>query len=285
MRKALALTIGLLCAVAALAACGSSGSSKNSSGNSGSGSSAVNDLLTKSKSATIRITYTTLDSSGNVTDTWTISQDGQDRVAYIDKTSKIVTVNGTTTSCSDLDTTPDCQTLPGSAGSNLTTGFTSLFTAATSGLAAAATANQLGKQTDDTIAGRSATCVTLTVGGALGNVGKAIAKAVGGNTSAGYQTCVDKDTGFLLKYVVVGVANDKSGIVATEVGQPQDSDFAIPSTTTTTTGSGSTDTSGGNSGTAVPGETTGTTAPCTSVTLPAGVTLPSGITVPCVSPG
>ncbi len=285
MRKVLALTVGLLCAVAAIAACGGISKASGSSSGNGTGSSAFNDLLTKSKSASIRVTYTTLDNSGNVTETWTISQDGADKVAYITKDgdSKIVTVNGTTTSCDNLNTSPDCTTLPGSVGADATTGLTALYTAATSGLAAAAAANGLGKQTDDTVAGRSATCVTLTLGGALGNAGKAIAKAVGSNTNAGYQTCIDKQTGFLLKYVVVGIDNDKSGIVATEVGQPQDSDFTVPSTTTTT--GGSSDTSAGPSGSTAPSGGSATTQPCTSNTLPGGSTIPGGNTIPCISPG
>jgi hypothetical protein len=282
MRKVLALTAGLMCALMALAACG--GSSSNSKGSS-SGSSAFNALLDKSKNATIKITYTTLDNSGNVSDTWTIAQDGSSKVAYEDKDSKFVTVNGTTTSCSNLDTEPDCTTLPGDAGTNLASGLTGLYTAATSGLAAAAAANGIGKQSDDTIAGRSATCVTLTVGSALGNVGKAIAKAAGGNTGAGYETCVDKDTGFLLKYVVVGVGTDKSGIVATVVGQPTDADFATPSTTTTTGGSSDTSGSGNTTETTSPSGGSGTTVACTPMTLPNGITLPPGITSPCASPG
>ena len=284
MRKVLALAAGLLCLLAALSACG--GSSSNKSKGSSSGSSAFNTLVDKAKNATIKVTYTTLDNSGNVSDTWTIAQDGTNKVAYTDKDSKFVTVNGTTTSCSNIDTSPDCTTLPGDAGSNLAGGFTALYTAATSGLAAAAAANNLGKQSDDTIAGRSASCVTLTAGGALGNVGKAIVKLAGGNTGAGYQTCVDKETGFLLKYVIIGVDSDKSGIVATEVGQPTDADFSTPSTTTTSSASSDTTGSGDTTQTTKPaGGGSATTAPCTSETLPNGITLPSGITLPCAQPG
>jgi len=280
MRKVLALTVGLLCALAALAAC-SSGGSKSSGGKNAEFTS----LYDKSKTATLRVTYSTLDESGNTTDTWTISQEGQGKSAYIQKDSKIVTVNGTTTSCDNLSDSPSCETLPGDTG-NLAAGFTGLYTAAGQGIAAAATSGGIGKTSSDTIAGRSAECATVTVGGALGKLGGAVAKALGGNTKAGYETCIDKDTGFLLKWVVVGVNNDKSGIIATKVDQPQDSDFETP--TTTTTSEQPTDTTADTSETTTPDTSSGgsgTTAPCNEETLPDGITLPSGITLPCVSPG
>src|SRR5262249_30144683 len=105
-------------------------------------------------------------------------------------------------------------------------------------------------------------------------------------TGAGYQTCVDKDTGFLLKYVVIGVDSDKSGIVATVVGQPTDADFTTPSTTTTSSESSDTTGSGDTTATTKPaGGGSATTEHCTGETLPNGIRLPPGIALPCAQPG
>jgi hypothetical protein len=281
--------------VALLAACGGSGSSKSgSSAGSGGKDDTFTQLYNKRKDARIRVTYETHGNDGKVEDTFTISQDGPDRVAYIAKDSKTVVNGQSVTTCANIDTQPDCNEVPGGpdATKAVIAGLTGAFTLADTAITAAASAGKFGDKSTETIAGRDAQCVKLTVGSALGNIGGAIAKAVGGNTKAGYQTCIDKETGVLLQWQVVGVGNDQSALIATKVDQPEDSDFTTPTTTSTSEAtSGSTDTTQpessttiagsdttGGSGTTGGGGTTGTTA-CTPYTLPNGATVPN---VPCL---
>jgi len=222
MRKVLAATAGLLCAISALAACSTSDGSKSGSGKNAEFTS----LYDKSKTATLRVTYSTINEDDDEGDTWAISQEGQGKLAYIDKDTKIVTLNGTTTSCENLSDSPRCETLPRGLG-NGASGYTGVYSAAAQGIAAAASGGGIGKTSTETIAGRSAQCATVTVGPARAKLGDADAKAQGDDTNAGYEMCIDKDTGFLLKWVAVGT-DEKGGAVATKVAQPQDSDFEMP---------------------------------------------------------
>jgi hypothetical protein len=281
MSKLLALFVGLLVFVAA---CGSSGSSssgsssKNSSDTASSGG--VNDpafsaLYGRAKDATIRVTYRNLNDAGQPAgDPWTVSQRGADKIAYIEKDSKIVIDGKTATSCDDLQSKPKCRTVPGGPGAAraMVEGFGTVLSAAASAIASAN--GKYGEKSTDTIAGRSADCVTVTGGNIVGKIGGEVAKALGANTKIGYMACIDKNTGVLLKWQVVGIDNEKSGTVAIDVGQPKDSDFDVTSASTTTgTGSGETTTSGGS------GSSTGNCPPITVPGSQISYTVPPG--VPC----
>jgi hypothetical protein len=82
-----------------------------------------------------------------------------------------------------------------------------------------------------------------------------------------YESCLDKETGVVLKWQVQG-GNRAAGIIATKVEQPTAADFEAPTTTQTTEpgSTDSTDTTGADG-------STPTTA-CSPITLPAVARFP-----------
>jgi hypothetical protein len=232
MRKPLAISVGFVLMLGALGACGGGGSSKDAESGDGAGNdSAFTELYNKSKNAKIRVTYQNLDNAGNPKETWTISQDGAGKVAYIADDSKAV-INGDSVSrCSNLETEPSCETVSGgaTAAQGYIAGFGGIFTSAAAGIQAAAASGGFGDPSTETIAGRESECVQLTLNSALGRIGSAIAGAIGGaKANQGTISCIDKQTGILLKYQIIGVDDDESGVVAIEVGDPKDDDFSTP---------------------------------------------------------
>jgi hypothetical protein len=275
MRK---IVIIVVLGALALTACGSSGGSSNGKSGSkpsknGSGSS-FEQLYNQRKNAKLKVTYGNVDKSGATTDSFTIAQDGATKTAYIQEDSETIVNGDTVTQCSNLKETPECTSTPGGAAAAQATiaGFTGLLTAAETGINGWAAAGGVGDESTETIAGRTAQCVTITASSILGKAGGAVAGALGAKKDAGYESCIDKDTGVLLKWVIVGTSEDKSGLVATAVTQPTDADFQPPAgatseTTPTTASSGSGSGSGG-------------TATTTCITTPPGITLPAGVNVP-----
>jgi hypothetical protein len=261
-----------------LAGCGGSSAKDTDSGSgNGDGNGAFGALLDKSSSATLRVTYRNEDGKE-----WTVSQDGPDKTAYINDDTHIIKVDGTTTVCSNIDTEPECQDMTGALGQAAISSFTGLFAFAQTYIEAAKQAKSFGDMSSETIAGRSAECVTITpstIGGLAGNLAE---KFAGDKADQGWKACVDKDTGVMLLLATVGTDDANADKVeAIEVGEPQASDFEPPANATTpgdSTTDNSTDTSTDDS-------TTETSAPddenCTRLTLPSGITMPSGITLPC----
>jgi hypothetical protein len=270
MRKIVAV---LALSAVALAACGGS-SSKSGSDSSGKKNDAFSQLYEKRKSATIKVTYENHNSDGTTGDAFTVAQDGPDKTAYTSGNSKTIVNGDVVTECSDLDTTPDCQVVPGGAGTAqaMIAGLTGVLSLADGTITAAASAGGYGDTSSENIAGRDADCVKITIGSALGKLGSLAGKLGKLDKDAGYQTCVDKETGVLLKWAVQGNNDDKTELIATKVEEPTDADFEAPAGSTATTEPGSTDTSGDDG-------STPTTA-CTPMTLPGNVTVP-GITLPC----
>src|SRR5215207_208688 len=101
----------------ALAGCGGS-SAKDSDGGSGGGDE-FSQLVEKQSKANIRVTYR----SGSGSE-FTISQDGQGKVAYLKDDEHIITDGDTTTVCNDLDTEPRCEEVPESLGKTMIAGYT-----------------------------------------------------------------------------------------------------------------------------------------------------------------
>jgi len=272
-----------------LAACGGggnklTGSKSSNNGSSGSSTDSFQNLLNQQNKAKIRVTY----QSGS--DTFTISRDGNGNVAYITSDSQtIVKSDGTTTTCTGMPDETSCTTVTGDAAKAALLPFTGILDLAATEIKSAHDAGGIGKESSENIAGRDATCVTVTLGSALGKVGGAIAGASGADTSAGYKACADKQTGILLLWEGVGSASDNSNkIEATQVGEPQDSDFVPPSTTSTTGDSTdqSTDTSGSSETSTTSGGSSSGSTTCSvggvTITIP---TLPGGSTVPCPTTG
>lgn len=261
----------------ALAGCGGSSAKDTDSGGSdnGSGSNAFGELLDKQNSAVLRVTYR--NENG---DEWTVSRDGTEKTAYINDDTHIIKVGETTTVCDNLDSEPECRDMSGTLATAAISSFTGYFAFATTYIEAAKKARTFGDMSSETIAGRSAECVTITpatIGGLAGNLAE---KFAGDKANQGWKACADKDTGVMLLLATVGTDDANADKVeAIEVGEPQASDFEPPASTTTddSTTDNSTDTSTDDS-------TTETSAPdenCTRITLPSGITMPSGITLPC----
>ena len=125
-------------------------------------------------------------------------------------------------------------------------GATAFFTTAYAGIAALNSSALGGESSSQTIAGQDATCVTLKASNA-GVLGSALSK-LAGNPSL--TTCVDKNTGVLLKYTGSSGDTTKTLFEATEYGESSPSDFEPPSTPVTTP--------------SIP-----------NITLPGGITIPS----------
>ena len=218
--------IGVLAATLALAACGSS--SKPSSAGSGStttaggGASDFSSLVAKSKTASFKVTYKTSDG-----DTVTVAQDGTDKQAVTEGNNLFIKNGSTAISCDGTTSTATCRDL-GSAGKNAAGAGISLITDTANAIAELASSSVLnGHTSSETIAGREATCVTVNVADMAGILGS-IARRLGADASS--TVCADNETGVLLK--LSGRSGDSSTdlFVATDFGQPSDSDFQPPST-------------------------------------------------------
>src|SRR5690348_15774668 len=156
MRKVLAITAGVLLTMMALAACGGGGSSsKKSSGNSSGGSAEFQSLYDKRDNAKIKVTYQSTDDNGSKGDEITIARDGQNKVAYTDKDSELIVNGDTVTRCTNVDSQPDCNPVPGGpdAAKTLVSAYTGFFGLANTAIGAALSAKNVGNKSDQTIAG------------------------------------------------------------------------------------------------------------------------------------
>jgi hypothetical protein len=216
-----------------LAAC-SSGSSKNTSANNNgnstatttagggsSGSDQFSQLVSQSSKANIKVTYQTSDGK-----TLTIAQDGNGKSAVGTGDGTFYTDGQNTVSCNGTGSSAKCTQIPAIAG-QASQGLTALFTGLYAGLTKLSGSAYNGHVSDDTIAGRSAKCVTFKASDFAGFAAVAGSKDYDPNASA--TVCVDKDTGILLKLVTTG-KNAKDLFVAQNVGMPSSSDFAPPVT-------------------------------------------------------
>ncbi len=216
--------IGVLAAALALAACGSS--SKSGSGSTTTvGGGSGNDftsLVAKARTSAYKVTYKTSDGK-----TITIAQDGTGKQSVADGNSLFIYNGSTTISCDGTTSTATCHDL-GSAGKAAAEAATSVFTGVYSAIASLGTSSVFnGHTSSDTIAGRDATCVTVNAGDMAGVFG-AIARRLGSDASG--TVCADKQTGVLLKLSGGSGGNTTDVFVATEFGEPSDSDFQPPST-------------------------------------------------------
>jgi hypothetical protein len=283
----------LIVSTVLLAACGGGGGGNKTSK---ADQQQFTDLSNKAKTARFRVTYETHDDKGATEDAWTLSQESETKKAYITKDSKIVVDGDKAYNCNDLDTTPTCDEVPGGSegAASMIAGFAGLYTQYATALTTDAAAAGFSDKSDDTIAGRDALCVKWTIGGAAGNgIAKGILNAAGVG-KIGWESCVDKQTGVALRVKYTGPASSgQVEIVATAFGDPQDSDFDTPTTTTTSeasTDDASSDTTEPSSDSTTPDSSDTTTTVVgdgstgtTCITLPSGVTLPGGVTLPCIT--
>jgi hypothetical protein len=215
--------IGVLSATLLLAACGSSkpSSSGSDTTNAQSGSD-FSSLVEKSKTSAFKVTYKT---SGG--DTVTIAQDGNGKESVVAGGKLYITDGLTTVTCDGTTSTASCRDT-GEAGRRAAEGAKSVITGAADAIAGLASSSVLnGHTSSENIAGRDATCVTVSTSDVTGVLGS-IFDRIGANASS--TVCADNETGVLLK--LAGGSGDKETelFVATQFGQPSSSDFEPPST-------------------------------------------------------
>ena len=217
--------IGVVAATLALAACGSS--SKAGSSSSGTttpasgGTGDLSSLVAKAKDSAFKVTYKTSDG-----ETITIAQDGKGKQSVIQGNNLYIVDGSTAIFCDGTTSSAKCEDR-GRAGKAAAEAATATITQAYRSLAALHSSLFNGHTSSDTIAGRDATCVTIKLSDMAGIFG-AIADKLGSDASG--SMCVDNETGALLKLSGGSSDNPTDLIVATEFGEPSDSDFQPPST-------------------------------------------------------
>jgi hypothetical protein len=185
-------------------------------------------LVDKAKTANIKITYQTAKGT-----TLTIAQNGIGNSAFISQGILIVADGPNTVTCTGITAAATCTDL-GSAGGPEIAGITSAY-------AGLSSLNQIdvGHTTAQTIAGRSASCVTFKAA----DYAAALATLQDANKltpAATVTACVDDDSGFALKIALSDRGQTVNELVATQVGTPSPSDFVPPSTPVTIPGLGTT---------------------------------------------
>lgn len=244
------LVVGVLAATMTIAACGGSskkdstpaaggsttttaadGSGSSTTGAPGGGSDDLSKLAAQYAKAKIKITYTS--NSGDNASTFTIAQDGNGKSAFTTDGNTFYSDGKSSISCEGTGTSAKCTDL-GSLG-GATAGIGSMFTASFSSLAAVFSSLGVGDKSSDTIAGRDASCVKYKASDLAGKLA-ALPLFKGDVNSNDYDPndsatiCVDKNTGFLLKISSTKKGTEVDNFVATDVGEPSDSDFTPPVT-------------------------------------------------------
>jgi hypothetical protein len=168
-----------------------------------SGDDDFSELLEESSNIRIKVTY-----ERDEGDSFTISQDGEGRQAFFSDDSVWIVDGDDVTSCNSLESEPTCSQLSGALATAATLPFTAILTLARTTVEGAARADGFGDESTEEIAGRTARCVTISFGGS-------------------FSACADEETGVLLKWDASADGNSSS-LVATEVTEPDDSDFEVP---------------------------------------------------------
>lgn len=254
------LLIGVVAATLTIAACG--GSSKKDTSVGGTVTTAsktsggATDTTAKGGSdnggggtsdfakAKIKITYAESGtSSGTPTSTTlTIAQDGNGKSSFSSSEgtdpSAATTIysDGTTTvDCSGTGTAAHCTTIPSTAGGVATT-----ITASFAALASVVTSLGGGDKSSETIAGRDAACVKYKAADVIGRLASLPLFKDSGENPADYDAtdsatiCLDKQTGFPLKFSGTKKGVNEDTLTATAFGEPTDADFTPPVTPQTT---------------------------------------------------
>jgi hypothetical protein len=180
-------------------------------------------LSGKTKTADVKITYASALGPSS-----TLAQDGKGKSSFLSAGNlllsdgtRVIRCNGTTAAatCSDLGPTGSKDAL-----TQLTSSYAGLSTLKST---------NAGEEASQTIAGRTASCVTFKVSD--------YAKAVGGtlpgqdklSAAATVTVCVDDDSGFAVKIALADRGSSVDELLATQVGSSSPTDFVPPSTPVT----------------------------------------------------
>ena len=190
------------------------------------GAAELKALLEKQSTARIKVTYVTTDADGTETE-MTIAQDGKGRTSILSDGTLMISGPDGTISCDGTGPDATCTQLPEGLGQLGMLGVR-MFTAIGQGMLESV--DELdGVDTErDEVAGRDAICLdwdSSSLLGLLGDLGESTDVPADGKA----RICIDEETGFLLEFSGEG-DGDSFSLVATEVGEPDDSDFEPPST-------------------------------------------------------
>jgi hypothetical protein len=193
----------------------------------GEGADELRALLEKQSKARIKVTYVTTDADGTETE-MTIAQDGKGRTAIIADGSLMIAGPDGTISCDGTGSDASCTQMPDGLGELGMLGLT-MFTSIGQGMLEGI--DELdGVDTErDEVAGRDAICVDWDGSSLLGLLGDLGESTDDVPADGKVRVCIDEETGFLLEFSGEG-DGDSFSLIATEVGEPDDSDFEPPST-------------------------------------------------------
>jgi hypothetical protein len=191
----------------------------------------VSKLAAQYTKARIKVSYTS-SSSGEST-ALTIAQDGNGKSAFTTGAGTDYTDNKSSVSCRGSGGSAKCVDLGSSGGGTANTGAT--YTATFALFAGALSTLPGGEKSSEKIAGRAASCVKYKASDVIGKLASS-PLFTSGTSASDYDPndtatiCVDKQTGFVLKFgdTKKGAAEDV--LVATAVSEPNDADFTPPAT-------------------------------------------------------
>jgi hypothetical protein len=198
---------------------------------SGGGTVDVSKVAAQYTKARIKISYTS-SRSGEST-ALTIAQDGNGKSAFTTGAGTNYTDNKSSVSCRGSGVSARCIDLGSNGGGPANIGAT--YTATFAVFAGALSTLPGGQQSSEKIAGRAAACVKYKASEVIGKLASSPLFR-SGTSASDYDPndtatiCIDKQTGFLLKFGATKKGAPEDVLVATAVSEPNDADFTPPAT-------------------------------------------------------
>jgi hypothetical protein len=194
------------------------------------------NLSTKTGTADVKITYTAAFGPSV-----TLAQDGKGNSSVVSQGNMLLSDGKHVISCTGTTAAAKCSDLGPASSNDALAQLVSSY----AGLSSLHATN-LGKESTQTIAGRSASCITYKATDYANNVGGQLPDLSKLSAAATVTVCVDDDSGFALKIALTDRGQTVNEVLATAVGPSGPSDFVPPSTpvtipalaTTTTTAAG-----------------------------------------------
>jgi hypothetical protein len=246
------IATGLVVAAMVLAACGGSskssstgGSGSTASGGSGGspttagGSSSDSGGSSNISTANIKVSYTESGTGTTGNTTITFAQNGKGKVSFssqdpTDTTTPLTTiyVDGTNlVECEGTGTKASCTQVPAAEAA-----LGSTVTVAFSALASVVTSIGGGDKSSETIAGRDAQCWKFKAQTVIGKLAtnpifkNSDVKVSDYDANDTESICLDKKTGFPLKFTGTKKGAAENQLTAIAVSDPTDADFTPPAT-------------------------------------------------------
>jgi hypothetical protein len=177
------------------------------------------DLSNKTSTADVKITYTAAFGPSS-----TLAQDGKGKSSFVSQGNLLLSDGTTVIQCNGTTAAAKCSDLgPTSSDDALTQVITTY-----AGLSSLHSTS-IGTDSTQTIAGRSASCVTFKASDYANKVGGQLPDLSKLTVAATVTVCVDDDSGFALKIALSDRGQTVNEILATAVGPSSPSDFVPPS--------------------------------------------------------